>query len=483
MPNKSGQSAPDPDNAVPLCVDLDGTLVRTDVLIESIFALLKRNILFLFLLPVWVLRGKARFKHEIADRVDMDVSLLPYCSSLLTYLRELKSAGRPIVLATASNQKFANQIAQHLGLFDVVLASDAELNLSGNRKRERLIEVFGEHGFDYAGNAGIDLRIWSHSRKGILVNTSSSLKRQARQVCEVERVFDDRDNGIRPYIKAIRLHQWLKNLLVFVPLMVAHQIQEVDLLLQASLAFLAFGLCASSVYLLNDLLDLPEDRRHPTKRARPLATGQVPIQAAMLLIPGLLILAFAVALLLPIEFVAVLGLYYIATLAYSLGLKRVAIVDVLLLAGLYTIRIIGGSMVSIVPSFWLLAFSIFIFLSLALVKRYSELLVLRKVNEEVARGRGYMMVDLEGLAQFGTASGYMSVLVLALYINSDQVGKLYTHPELIWLLCPLFLYWISRIWLLARRDLMHEDPVVFAIQDRASYWVGLLGFIVLFAAL
>ena len=254
-------------------------------------------------------------------------------------------------------------------------------------------------------------------------------------------------------------------------------------MLQASLGFLSYGLCASSVYLLNDLLDLESDRHHPRKRFRPLAAGTVPLQHGMILIPVLLLCSLGIALFLPIEFLVTLGVYYAFTLAYSLRLKSVVLLDVLILAGLYTLRIIaGGAAVSVVPSFWLLAFSMFLFFSLAVVKRYSELLALQKSNQSTIKGRGYVIVDLETLISLGASSGHIAVLVLALYINSTDVIQNYSHPQVIWLLCPLLLYWMARVWMKTRRGQMLDDPVIFALRDKISFWVGVVAIIILLLA-
>jgi len=468
----------------PLVVDLDGTLVRTDLLVESVFALLRRNLLFVFLLPLWLIRGKAHFKHEIARRVDFDARLLPYQEQFLGFLRSERAAGRRLALATASNEKFAEAVALHLGLFQDVVASTAVINLSGHRKLERLQGLFGAGGFDYAANAMVDLPLWKAAHSALLVNPERGVLAAAKRQGEVARVFDDRTGRpLRHYMAAARLHQWLKNLLIFVPLVMAHQVNDPQLVVQAIIAFLAFGLCASSVYLLNDLLDLPDDRRHPTKRRRPFAAGSISIAGGALLMPILLVSAFVLALVLPIEFLGALALYYAVTLAYSLRLKRAALVDVLTLAGLYTVRIIAGAAaVSVVPSFWLLAFSMFFFLSLALVKRFTELRLMEQDDRTTSSGRGYRTSDLEALSQFGSASAYGAILVLALYINSEAVQGLYTHPEVIWLLCPLLLYLVTRIWLLARRDQLDEDPVVFLIRDRRSQWLAAVGAILLWLA-
>lgn len=454
----------------PLCIDLDGTLVRSDLLIEATLVLIKQNPLYLFLLPVWLARGKAALKQAIAARVDLDMALLPYHEALCDWIREQRALGRATVLATASHRKFADAVAAHLGLFDAVYATGDGVNLSGCQKRDRLVAAFGAGGFDYAGNDRADLPVWSKARAAILVGASAGVARQAAASAAIERVFPAAPAGWQRYARAIRVHQWLKNLLIFVPLVMAHQVTDPRLLLQAAIAFASFCLCASSVYVLNDLLDLDSDRRHPSKRRRAFAAGTIPIARALLLIPALLGGAFGLALLLPGWFLATLGVYYLATLAYSLRLKRVVLIDVMLLALLYTIRVIaGGTATGLGPSFWLLAFSMFLFLSLALVKRYAEFLTVHGQARTTAAGRGYQIEDMEALSQFGIASGYASVLVLALYINSSDVEALYGMPEALWLICPLFLYWVSRVWLLTRRNQMHDDPILFAIGDRQSH--------------
>lgn len=468
----------------PLGVDLDGTLVQSDLLMETVLALVKQNPLYLLLLPIWLMKGKAYFKRQIADRVALDASLLPYHTSFLDYLQAQRALGRPLVLATAANIKIAQAVAAHLGLFDDILASDAQTNLTGWHKYERLKSGFGEKGFDYAGNSKADLLIWPHAGEAILVNPKRGVRQRAERLARVTYVFENRGSRLRSYLKAVRLHQWVKNALVFLPLALAHQLLEPALLFKATWGFLAFGLCASSVYLLNDLLDLSADRQHASKRHRPFASGSLSIIHGTALIPCLLAAALGVALWLPTLFLGVLGLYYALTLAYSFSLKRVVLLDVLVLASLYSLRMLaGGAAVSVALSFWLLAFSIFLFLSLALVKRYTELLQLCEQGQGQAAGRGYQVTDLETLAQFGITSGYMAVLVLALYVNSEAVKALYTYPQIIGLLCPLGLYLVSRVWLLARRGVLHEDPIVFALQDRQSQVIVLLGALLLWVAM
>lgn len=436
---------------------------------ETFILLIKRNPLYVFMLPLWLLRGKAYLKKQIASRVEFDPSCLPYRTELIDHLREERAAGRRVVLTTASDEQIAQRIASHLKLFDEVQASDGKHNLSGKRKLALLTERYGERCFAYAGNASIDLHIWRYAATAIVVG-DADLARRAGELTSVQRVFPPEPRSWKTFLKAIRLHQWLKNLLIFVPLLTAHKFVDGALLTQASLAFLSFGLCASSVYLLNDLLDLEADRHHLTKRRRPFAAGVLPIWLGVALIPAFLFFSAAIAWGLPGPFQLALLIYLLSTAAYSFFLKRLALIDVLALAGLYTLRIIaGGAAVGIAPTQWLLAFSMFLFLSLALVKRFSELYEARESNCETAKGRGYYASDLEQIASLGGASGYMSVLVLALYINSHDVAVLYSQPNLLWLVCAVLLYWISRVWLLAHRGEMHEDPIIFAIKDRVSY--------------
>jgi len=457
-----------------LAIDLDGTLLRTDLLLESALALLARRPWLLFAFPLWLSRGRANLKREIASRVELDIAALPWDERVLALARN--AAGqRDVVLCTASDERLANAVAQELGGFDLVLASDGAHNLSGANKAEALAKRYGEKGFDYVGNARVDLKVWARARRAIVANAPASLARAAARACEVEAVLPTLDARARTWLRALRLHQWLKNLLVFVPLLASHRFTQPQVLMDGVLGFLAFGLCASSVYLLNDLLDLASDRHHPRKRSRPLAAGDLPLLHAMVASPLLSLAAFALAFSLSPLFAGLLGFYYLLTLAYSFRLKQRPVVDVVVLAGLYTLRIIGGSiLLSAPPSFWLLAFSMFLFLSLAMLKRYTELRLLSLQGQQRSKGRGYEVEDVHLIQSLGAASGYQAVLVLALYINSSASQALYRLPELLWLWCPLLLYWISRMWMVAHRGSMRDDPVIFAATDRTSQLVVLL---------
>ena len=470
-------------SAIPLCVDMDGTLVRTDLLFESTLALLKRNPLYLFALPFWLLGGRAHLKQRIAQRTNVDIPTLPWDPRVVELLQAERQR-RPLVLCTASDHVLADAVAQHLGCFERVIASDGSRNLSGHRKAEAIVEAYGERGFDYAGNETRDLAIWAHARQAWVVNAGDGLAERAGKVSEIASVLPRERAGLRTWFKALRVHQWLKNVLVFVPLLAAHQFLQPAAVAQAIAAFIIFGVCASSVYVLNDLLDLGADRAHPRKRKRPFASGRLPLVAGIAIAPLLTIVAFVAAYLLNPRFALVLLGYYVLTLAYSLYLKRIAMLDVLVLAGLYTVRIIAGSAaIASGLSFWLLAFSMFLFLSLALVKRYTEVAAQPSNGQEQIKGRGYAASDAGLLATLGGASGYLSVLVLALYIDSTASAALYRHPQWLWLMCPLLLYWISRVWIIAHRGAMHDDPVVFAVTDNVSRAVLVLGALVALLAI
>lgn len=456
---------------VPLCVDCDGTLLRTDLLHEAVFLLLKSAPWKVLLLPIWLLKGKAYLKDRLAQAVSFSWGTLPLNDDVVDLVRKARSEGRTIVLATASHHSQAQGIARHLELFDEIVASDARVNLSGERKGDNLASRYGERGFDYVGNDQADLAVWSRARRATVVSASDSLVQAARQVTDVERVITPSRPGLKTYLKGLRVHQWLKNLLVFVPLIAAHAWDSTAGVQAALLAFLAFSLCASAVYVLNDLVDLEADRRHVRKRQRPFASGLIPIWQGSLMIPVLLAGALGFATALPASFIMVLAFYFCLTLAYSLVLKRRVIVDVLMLAGLYTLRVIaGGAATGIVPSFWLLAFSMFIFLSLAVVKRYSELLITLQQHKDQPAGRGYTVQDLPVLMSIGTGSGMVAVLVFALYINNPEITDIYSNPLWLWLVPPLLLYWVSRLWMKAHRGEVDDDPVVFAVRD----WQSLL---------
>ncbi len=458
-------------NPVPLCVDLDGTLTRTDLLFEAFFVLFKQNPLSIFLCIGWALRGRAYLKEQIAQRVKIAVDVLPYNTELLAWLRDEHSSGRDLYLCTATNQRLAAQIAAHVGLFTGVLASTDSNNLRGKNKARALVEQFGDRGFDYCGDAKADLPVWRQARNAIVVG-DKQMAAAARKANAAIIFFEEKRRLIPLVLKEMRVHQWVKNVLIFVPLLTAHRFTDLAALAASGIAFLSFSLLASSVYLLNDMLDLDADRRHTRKRSRPFASGRLPLSFGIVLTLLLLAAGGGLAALLPWKFGAVLAAYFATTVAYSFALKRMTLIDVFTLACLYTVRVIAGGTAAGIPlSYWLILFCVPIFLSLAMVKRYVELDMILREGKAEAAGRGYITQDMSILRSFGTASAYLAVLVLALYLNSPEMRLLYLHPQALWATFALTLFWVSRIWMCAFRGNMHDDPIVFAFKDRASVGV------------
>ncbi len=472
------------DVEIPLCVDLDGTLVNTDTLVESAVLLAKINPFYIFAMIFWLLSGKANLKEHIASRTTLDVTTLPYHQPLLEWLRVQREAGRKLILATAANHRIADAIGEHLHVFSGVVASSSERNMGAGTKRDELDLLFGKGGYDYVGNSRDDLKVWSHCRRAVVVNASPALSRRAAKCADVEISFRSSHKPLRSLLRAMRPHQWSKNLLIFVSILTAHKYTDTPLLMSTILAFIAFCLCSSAVYLINDLLDLEADRKHKEKHQRPFASGHAPVMLGILATPLLLTASAAIAWYAGTLFFGVLVLYFGVTLCYSLYLKRLVLLDVLILALLYTLRIIAGAAVAgAMPSVWLMSFSMFIFTSLAMAKRYAELKALELDSGAWASGRGYHVSDINIIAQLGAASGYISTLVLALYIDSEDVVGLYDNHRMMWLLCPLLMYWIGRIWLVASRGELNQDPVIFATRDRISYLVFGLGLVTVMAAL
>lgn len=457
----------------PLVVDLDGTLIHSDMLHESAIRVFRDRPFETLRMPFLLSKGKAFLKRHLASRTEFDPHALPYNDELLEWLKQQRTEGRRLILCTASDQSIADQIAAHLGIFDEVIASDGVQNIAGEHKAAALVQRFEHRGYDYAGNSHQDLPVWSHAQNAIVVNGSSELIKRAQAVATIERVFPTRPIGFPTWRRVLRIHQWLKNLLLFVPLFAAHDLGNGSAWVSLLLAFAAFSLCASSVYIANDLLDLESDRLHPRKRNRPFASGLMPAWVGVVVAPLLLIVSFGLAAHVGREFLSWLVVYFALTCAYSWGLKRLMLIDCLTLALLYTLRIIAGAAaVGRDLSFWLLAFSVFLFLSLAFVKRYAELEVQLLSGKGKVHGRGYHTTDAPLIQTMGIVAGYSSVLVLALYLNSDAVLKLYAAPELVWGAVPIMLFWVSWMWMQAHRGKMHDDPLVFAVKDHASLGAG-----------
>jgi 4-hydroxybenzoate polyprenyltransferase len=479
-PESSGEKTPatfagkDQLELLPLAVDLDGTLVATDTLLESALSLIRQSPWSILLFLVWLSRGKAVLKAEIAKRIAPHAESLPYRRDLVEYLQGERNKGRAIVLATAAHRTIAESVAAWLGIFDVVLASTDAVNLKGTLKRDALTGLYGSRGFDYIGDSKSDKPVWAACRIG---HTAGRMRLLPQSILaagtQQGEAFPAPRPGVKTWLREIRVHQWVKNLLVFVPALLNHHF-DVEILTALAIAFLGFSFLASGTYVVNDIFDLEADRRHPRKCRRPLASGQIPVargalMAAVLLAGGILLGLTS------LQLAACLLAYLALTLLYSSYIKGKPIIDVVVLATLYTLRVYAGGLVSrAYVSPWLFQFSIFLFLSLAFVKRYTELQrsSLRPSGE--AHGRGYLVEDLSIVGQAGLGSGLLAGLVLALYVNGQDTLKVYPHPEMLWGVCPLFIYWIIRVWLIAHRGNMHDDPILFAFRDRVSYIVAFL---------
>ena len=457
-------------NARPLVVDLDGTLVRSDLLIQSAFAYLGANPLRIVRLLAAISRGKAALKAQIAGETDIDVAHLPYDEGVLAIIRQRRVEGQQVYLASASNERYVRAVADHLGLFDGWFASNDKENLSSGAKARRLVDAFGVRGFDYVGNGRADLAVWAVAYRRIAVRVTPSVRTKLTHMDPKAVVLPDASGRPRAWIKLLRVHQWAKNVLVFVPLITAQRYFDVAAFGDAIGAFVAFSLTASAIYILNDLVDLDADRKHSTKKRRPLATGAVDIKAAAALIPLLLVAGFAVAFSVTPLLAAMVFAYILLTTAYTFVLKRKMLVDVLTLAALYTVRVVGGALaISVSLSEWLLGFSMFIFTTLALIKRYVELAALADRGLSDPTNRNYRKSDLDIVAALAAAAGFNAVTIFALYISSSEVRLLYRHPQALWLICPILMYWVGRALLMAHRRMIDDDPVVFALRDRNSY--------------
>lgn len=460
---------------VPLVVDVDGSLIAGDTLIEAMLRLIAERPMYAAKLPLWLAKGRPHLKDQVAARVAFADGDLVVNSQVREAIDAARAAGRPVYLASGGDRRHVAAIAEQIGGVTGIYTSRDGTNLTGQRKADQLVAAFGEGGFDYIGNAASDLAVWRHARRAIAVGGGRGLHRRVRAIDADAAFLDGARGSLGGYLRAVRPHQWLKNVLVFLPLIAAHLVAA-PAILAAVATFLALSLTASGTYIANDLLDLPNDRRHPRKRARPLASGEVPLQHGLALAPGLVLAGMLVAAAVGWTTLGMVACYLVVTTAYTLVLKRRMFIDVVTLAALYTIRVLaGGAAVGVTLSPWFLAFSMFFFLMLAIVKRYQELNSLAASEGETAvSGRNYAVGDMPVLAALGGASGFAAVLVLALYLNSPEVDARYTRPEVLWLLCPMLVYWVGRVMMLTNRGYVHDDPVVFAVSDRPSLVVGAL---------
>jgi 4-hydroxybenzoate polyprenyltransferase len=456
----------------PLILDLDGSLVRANLLVETMLAFIRRHPLQIFTLPIWLVQGRAVLKQRLAQRAEVDVEALPLNEELLAYAADESASGRKVYIATAADAAIAAQVARRVPFVAGVISSDGRTNLKGAIKATELKRRFPE-GFAYAGDARADLPVWQAASRAIVVEASSSVTAAVRELVEIERVFP-RQSYLWALMRTLRPHQWAKNTLVFVPLLLSGLASNPSALLATFAAFMAINLVASASYIINDTVDLADDRRHWSKRERPLASGRLPLVLGAAAVPLGLAAGFALAAAAGPAVVLAIIAYLVCTLAYSLQLKRVPILDGFALASLFTLRLGIGIVASgAPPSPWLLVFSMFLFASLSLAKRHTEVARLIARGETEVRGRGYKSVDLPLILAIGIATGMCAVLILVLYIINDAFRQSF-YGNTIWLWgFPMVVFlFVCRVWLMCQRGQMNDDPVAFAMRDRASLGLG-----------
>ncbi len=471
---------------LPLVVDLDGSLLKTDSLLECLFRVIAKQPLRLAgLLLKCVTGGRTAIKCELAKHLPLDdVEHWPYNQNVIDIICDAKKTKRKVCLATAAHQRIADAVAGHLGYFDMTVASSGSRNLKGRAKLDVLNELFGRGNFAYIGDSRADMPILENCGEAIIVGSPTSLlmREIASKRSDDIHLIPYEKPYIGTFIQTLRLRQWPKNLLIFVPQLLGH-VFTLDAFWKNLLAFFAFSFLASAVYIFNDIMDLPSDRVHPRKRLRPFASGALSLSWVFVLLPALVICAILAAWRLPRDFHYCLSGYLLINILYSQWIKRKKMLDVSVLAGMYVIRLIAGvSVIGMPQSNWLLGFGFFIFLALALLKRTSELAIHQDGFRNEAPGRGYVVEDKRVLQQMAITSGFSSIIVLALYIESFKAASQYSHPFFLWLLCPLLMYWFGRLALIAQRGLMRDDPVAYVLSDHVSWLVGLVGVAVLFLA-
>lgn len=462
-----------------LFVDLDGTLIHGDTLWEAAAALAGKNAFsFLACLPA-LLKGRAAFKAAIASRLPTTLADLRLNEDVFAYVKA-QAAERPVVLATAADRTAAHAVAAEAGFFHGVIASTDGENFKSARKLAAIRAYSEANGFaaafDYIGDSRADRAIWKEADTAYAVAADEPAARALTGGHRNTVRLAAAPAALKDYLKAMRLHQWVKNILIFLPIILSHQVFDIGKIGAAVAAFAGFSLCASATYIINDILDIRADRRHPRKQRRPFAAGRIGIPQGLMVSALLLAASFAVAFLFTSPLVALLFAGYIAfTLTYSFYLKEKLLVDAMALGILYGYRIlIGGAATDVVVSDWLIAFSVFFFLGLALVKRYTEISQKTAGPDGKISGRGYYVGDREIVGVLGVVASYTSVLILSLYITSPDVAILYHEPRILWVICLVMIYWLGRVWTLAHRGQMPDDPIVFALRDKVSLLCGLV---------
>ena len=464
------------EQSLPLVLDVDNTLLRTDLLHESAIAFVKSNPLRIFLVLWWFWRGKAVLKRRLAERVQLDFGGLPVNAKLEEYATREHAAGRVVCLATAADEIFAIRLAQRFPFVDFVIASDGRRNLKGQAKAEALSERFPD-GFVYAADSRSDLLIWQKASAIILVDASAGTSRKARALGKpVEAVFEHPKLDLRGWVKALRVHQWAKNVLIFIPLVLGGLFSDLSMWVEAGIAFLALSLMASATYLINDMWDIEDDRRHWSKRNRPLASGRMSLKQAAIVAPVALLVSLGLGVTMGPAVFATLVAYAVLTLGYSFAFKRKPVLDTFVLATLFTLRLVLGiAVVGVAASPWLLVFSMFLFTSLSFAKRLTEVLRFAEKSTDIegkVSGRGYFVADTPFILSMGVSSGMASILIMVLYLTQDAfMVDFYGNSVWLWAIPPMLFLWLSRIWMIAQRGELMDDPVVFATRDPKSLMI------------
>ena len=450
---------------LPICVDLDGTLVATDTLYESFLALLAYKPLTLFDCLGWISKGKAVFKSKLSNAQKIDIENLPWNESLLDWLKLRKAAGHKIVLATAADQSIALAAQKHLGIFDQVFCSDGSSNLKGKCKGQALVHEFGERGFIYVGDSKVDLPVWRDAAGAVVVEVKDRLRKKVEACSPLLASFQSSENLNEGSFVLLRPKQWIKNLLVFVPIIASGQWWDLKGWLTTAGVFFAFSLVASGTYIINDLLDIQADRHHFKKKKRPIASGKISIPRSLCILFLTVASGFLIGW--QLEVFPVIFAYVLVTLCYSLFLKAKFLLDVFALAFLYLIRIYAGADVADHSvSIWLFSFGMFVFLGLAMMKRVAELM--KSEGSRSLRRRGYKIIDVNILTIAGICSAFASALILFMYFRFNETSSVFKGQQTLFLSVPVILYWQLRCWRAVEVGVLDNDPIAFATSDKPS---------------
>lgn len=466
----------DDTRRMPLVVDMDGTVLRTDTLFESIADLLR-------LYPLWTLFQMlclpfaiAKVKARIQSRADIDIPTLPINTDVLDYCEAERAKGREVWLVSAADQAMVEEVARHLGVFDKAIGSDGKRNNKGGAKARLLEETFPD-GFEYIGDSPADMPIWRRAKRASVVGGGKSRTDAIRKSgVEIGKVFERPKRRLRAWRKAMRIHQWAKNALIFVAPLLAMDFADPTPLIACAIAFPLIGLLASGTYIFNDLLDLKADRAHHSKCKRPFADGQIKLWQGFVAAPLLIFTGLLGGVLLSVPFAITLVIYLVVTLAYSFYIKRFPLLDAATLGLLFTIRLImGGALAGIALTQWLIVFSMFLFVSLSLAKRHVEIYRKAAAGHATVKSRGYRAEDQTITLGFGLATATATPIILVLYIlESAWPSGAYSAPGALWAAPVILSLWLMRVWLLANRGELDDDPVVFAIKDPMSLILGAL---------